>query len=392
MELPRFFSNETNDQAPPGHRSAPAELSAEELAEISHMLDEQAGRRRRSSPTGVVRIMVDGVERGRLNPAEQSSISFSVEEDAEIIEVKTIDPCGDLLLATHLLTSFEKDAAIVASIRLEGGQDLSLSITRRQIEANGRADFLVQFGYRETDLRRAARLWWRRLSLRLSAEQGPRVLWGWPKISVLAGSVIVICLASYLGYVKLRSRQTSGPISVQTTQPVHSPSTEAPTPVIEKTDQPDKVVARATPRTKNDRSAKVTPSPTAEAPAVSDEDVAADVTRSGNVVANLTLKEVKTVYIEVRGDAALDEIRNNLVKTLGSSSVVAATTNADEADAALKIVIRGGPQIEASALLVNARGTVLWRGARRYSGETTKVMSEIVNDLLSQIRLARQKL
>ncbi len=392
MELPRFFSNETNDQAPPGHRSAPAELSAEELAEISHMLDEQAGRRRRSSPTGVVRIMVDGVERGRLNPAEQSSISFSVEEDAEVIEVKTMDPCGDLLLATHLLTSFEKDAAIVASIRLEGGQDLSLSITRRQIEANGGADFLVQFGYRETDLRRAARLWWRRLSLRLSAEQGPRVLWGWPKISVLAGSVIVICLASYLGYVKLRSRQTSGPISVQTTQPVHSPSTEAPTAVIEKTNQPDKAVARTTPRTKNDRSAKVTPSPTAEAPAVSDEDVAADVTRSGNVVANLTLKEVKTVYIEVRGDAALDEIRNNLVKTLGSSSVVAATTNADEADAALKIVIRGGPQIEASALLVNARGTVLWRGPRRYSGETTKVMSEIVNDLLSQIRRARQKL
>jgi hypothetical protein len=82
MELPRFFSSETNDQSPPGQRSAPAELSAEELAEISHMLDEQAGRRRRSSPTGVVRIMVDGIERGRLNPAEQSSISFTVEEDA----------------------------------------------------------------------------------------------------------------------------------------------------------------------------------------------------------------------------------------------------------------------------------------------------------------------
>ena len=43
-----------------------------------------------------------------MNPAEQSSISFSVEEDAEIIEVKTMDPGGDLLLATHLLTSFGK--------------------------------------------------------------------------------------------------------------------------------------------------------------------------------------------------------------------------------------------------------------------------------------------
>ena len=140
MELPRFFSDQTDDQSPPRQRSAPAELSAEELAEINHMLDEQAGRRRRSSPTAVIRIIVDGVERGRLNPAEQSSISFSADEDAEIIEVKTTDSSGDLLLATHLLTSLGKDtpdATIVSSIRLEGGQELSLSITRRPVEANG---------------------------------------------------------------------------------------------------------------------------------------------------------------------------------------------------------------------------------------------------------------
>src|SRR5690349_21719256 len=127
IEFPRFFSDETNDDSPPRQRRAPAELSAEELAEISNMLDEQAGRRRRSSPTAVLRILVDGVERGRLNPAEQSSISFSADEDAEIIEVMTTDEQGDLLLATHLLTSFSEDAAVVSSIRLEGGQDLSLS-------------------------------------------------------------------------------------------------------------------------------------------------------------------------------------------------------------------------------------------------------------------------
>src|SRR5689334_4707852 len=130
MELPRFFLDQPNDESPPRQRSAPADLSAEELTEISHLLDEQSGRRRHSSPTGLIRVIVDGVERGRLNPAEQSSISFRAEEDAEIIEVKTIDTSGDLLLATHLLTSAEKDTA---SIRLEGGQHLSLSITRRRI-------------------------------------------------------------------------------------------------------------------------------------------------------------------------------------------------------------------------------------------------------------------
>ena len=91
IEVPRFFSDQMDDQSPPRQRRAPTDLSAEELAEINDMLSEQAGRRRRSSPAGVIRIMVDGVERCRLNPAEQSSISFSAQEDAETIEVKTTD-------------------------------------------------------------------------------------------------------------------------------------------------------------------------------------------------------------------------------------------------------------------------------------------------------------
>ena len=61
MELPRFFTHESNDQSPPKQRSAPADLSTEEVAEINHLLGEQAGRRRRSSSTGVIRILVDGV-------------------------------------------------------------------------------------------------------------------------------------------------------------------------------------------------------------------------------------------------------------------------------------------------------------------------------------------
>ncbi len=457
MELPRFFSNQTNDQSPPGQRSAPTELNTEELAEISHMLDEQAGRRRRSSPTGVIRIMVDGIEQGTLNPGRRSSISFSVAEDAEIIEVKTTDPLGDLMLATHLLTSptsFRKDAPdapIVSSIRLEGGQELSLSITRTPIAVNGGSDLLIMFGYRETNPRRAARLWWQRLQLRPSPEQGPRNVWVGARISarlILAGSVAVICLTSYLGYVRLTSRQTSGPAQtspaqtsiVQTTplikngsilgnpggKVIDPPDTGVPTHVNNGSNGQDKTAAKATRGldqttsqsarrakvdSKIDRStaasdrstaAKRPSSPGADRPAQPrDEDSAADVTRSGSAVADLRLKEVTKVYIEMRGDAASNQLRSQLVESLGSSGVVAVTTDAEEADAALKIVVsrtsgdmQGGPQIE-SALLVNARGTVLWpktgRSARRYSGETTKVLSELVKDLLSEIRVARAR-
>lgn len=401
VELPRFFSQHEDDQSPPRQRSAPSDLSAEELAEINDMLAEQARRRRRSSSTGVIRIIVDGIERGRLNPAEESSISFSAEENAELIEVTTRDTSGDLLLATHLLTSFVTEAhegTIVCSTRLEGGQELSLSITRRWTEPSGPADLLVKFGYEETAPFRAARLWWQRFKRRFSPDQS-QSSWGAgapiPARLILAASVIVICLASYLGYVTFRSREAVGPAQISS---VHTPPSIIEVPV--KAPEPEPTASQ--PReVKRDRPSAGKPpatgstSPAADVVAQTREDDVAedDATRSGAVVPNLTLKDVKKIYIEMRGDAAL---RSALVESLSSSGAVVATTNADDADAALKITVTqsnaGASQIEASARLVNARGTVLWpanRGTRRYSGEISKVVSDIVKDLSSEIRLAR---
>ena len=367
MELPRFFLDQTDDQSPPRQRSAPTDLSDEELAEINDMLAEQSGRRRRSSPDAVLRVLVDGVERGRLNPGEESSISFSAAEDAELVEVKTTDADGELLLATYLLTSFAKETATVASIRLEGGQYLSLSIARRAADANGGAGFLIDFGYRETAPRRAARLWWQRFGLRFSPEQGLSAR------PILAGSlVVVICLVGYLGYVKLRSAQTIGPAQTSIAQ-------TTPVPSIPETVTEPKPVPTASQPPRRTRSKRSTAPPVAETPAqVRDEDVADDVTRSGAVVPNLKLSEVKKIYVQISGDA--DELRSNVVDGLSSSGLV--VTNADEADAALKIVVS---QDGVSAQLVNARGTLLWPkgGARRYTGEASKVASEIVKDLLS---------
>ncbi|HKR12278.1 MAG TPA: hypothetical protein VJT15_09480 [Pyrinomonadaceae bacterium] len=392
MELPRFFTHEDeDDQSPPQPRSAPADLTAEELAEINDMLAEQARRRRRSSSAGVIRVMVDGIERGRLNPAEQSSISFSAGEDAELIEVKLTDSSGDLLLATHLLTSFgknEHDAPIVSSIRLEGGQKLSLSITRGSIDGGG--DLQIKFGYQEASLRGAVRLWWQRLNLRRSAEQD-RSLWGAAGMStryVLAGSmVVVICLTGYLGYVALSSLQTSEPPQISSVQPAPVnqdliQDLKAPTPA--------PIASQPPRRARNNRST------TAKTPAT--KEVADDVTRSSVAVANLGLREVKKIYVDIRGGAAVDQLRSNLVESLSASGLVAATTDMNEADSSLKITasqtgIENAQQIVVSAQLVNARGTMLWpamgRSARRYSGETSKVVSEILRDLLAEIRSAR---
>jgi hypothetical protein len=178
----------------------------------------------------------------------------------------------------------------------------------------------------------------------------------------------------YLAYVKLTSRETSGPAQTNIAQATPLPSTEVKVtePIVNPS--PSKPARRVNSSNRS-TAAKVPSSP-------SDEDVA-DAVRSGSVVPNLTLGEVKKVYIEIRGDTAL---RNDLVASLNSSGVILVATNADEADAALKITVS---QTSTSAQLVNARGTVLWPKAgraRHYSGNTSKVVSEIVKDLLAEIR------
>jgi hypothetical protein len=296
-----------------------------------------------------------------------------------------------------VLTSYGRDANdIVTSIRLEGGQELSLSITRK-IEENGDPDLLVKFGYKETNPSRAARLWWQRLKLRRGREQHPNDRGLWDGAStyarlILVISVVVISVVSYLTYLTLKSRQTTAPEQISSVPIINPESAKAPTTT--KAPEPD---GRASPPVKNERPtvakapATVRPSPNANAAAERREEEAADnVTRSSAAIPNLTLKEVKKIYIEMRGDAELNDLRNSLNDGLTSSGVVAAASSADDADAALKIVVS---QTSTSAQLVNARGTVLWptanRRTRRYSGETSKVVSDIIEDLVSEIRLAR---
>jgi hypothetical protein len=126
-----------------------------------------------------------------------------------------------------------------------------------------------------------------------------------------------------------------------------------------------------------------------------EEEVGDDLTRSGSGVANLPLREVKKIYIDLRGDAMVSELRKGIVESLSTSGVVTPATDTSDADALLRIVVSqtATGDLEATARLVNARGTVIWpkssRGGKRYAGATTNVMSEIVKDLLSEIRNAR---
>lgn len=393
LEVPRFFFEKVDDQKPPQQRRPPGDLSAEELSEIKDILDEQAGRRR--SPAVVMRIMVDGVERATLDPAERSTLRLSIKEDAELIEIRTTEKNGALLLATHLLTDHEdsqRDGSITSSILLEAGQKLSLTVARRQNAATGAASLLIDFKYKETDPVRAIQLFSRRLSFRLfpprrSADQ--QSIWS-PKVSArqvfaFACCLLAICATGYLAYLRLRprpaeqmSRSGGTRIDLPSAQNSFNPgikdrreetrsrATETPLPPSDVTDRNRPAAATKgnegtskalipPPARRRQESRKSTPEETTAAskpsggesnqPESAGRESAFDLTRGNGIKApGLSLGEVQKVYLALPPDGPLNqELRRSLVQNLGSTRLITVVANGDEADAALKVTAVQNP-------------------------------------------------
>lgn len=433
LEVPRFFYLQAEDPPPPGRqRSAPnMNLNAEELADIHNALAEQAGRRQ-TSPAALLRIVVDGVERATLDPVRASSVSFSTEEGAEIVEVRATDPRGDLLLATHLLAAQEdaRDARPqTSSIRLEGGQELFLSTTQRENAATGAAEWLMDFSYRETSLRRASKLFLHRHGL-FKGEPGSRAGLGLAPGLALACGALLVCALAYLGYLGFRPNrpQELAQAPVEAARPEQTASIQESLKTVGSvpgTTDENRVPAEngsAPHASKNRRTVRRAPAQGRAGASETNvaertleerearEDLASagageetEATRSADPrLRAIPLGQVRKVYLELSGDGPLEELRRRLSAELNASGLVA-TTNADEAEAALKVSVSqtrvaktdgSDAPVEVSVRLVNAPGEVLWPGAvgargRRYTGVVAQVASGLSRDLLAEIRAAR---
>jgi len=88
LEIPRFFyANETNGNGSNSNRRNPRKLDERELESITRSLDSNAARRKAAS-AGLLRIMVDGIERARIDLGKTASTRFGLDNDAELIEVR----------------------------------------------------------------------------------------------------------------------------------------------------------------------------------------------------------------------------------------------------------------------------------------------------------------
>ncbi len=152
MEIPKFMlsniqPNENNDDW-----RNPPNLEADELQTIKDLLAAQAESRRALS-ANLLRVVVDGNERAKINLEETDQVNFDLGDEAELIEVRVVEKDGEVILATHLL-SFEdlENGNQLQSVLLEGGQKVSFNLQPTKDEYGEVVGINCGVEYAETEL------------------------------------------------------------------------------------------------------------------------------------------------------------------------------------------------------------------------------------------------
>lgn len=420
LEVPQFFLSQdkgNGDGSRGGRRDDRRHakgLSHNELDEIKGHLDDQSSRRKRAF-AGLLRVVVDGSERARLDLSQSSSARFALDGDAEVLEVRTMVNGDDLLLASHLFKHREpSDPAENASIVLEGGQQVAITVS----PATGETEAIVDVAYRETNPFRAASLYLKQLT---RTERSGR--WGAGRIPALAlaFALLALCAFGVVQFLRHRSRASESlagqpkinqPGEVNSTPAVNNdvkpsgavvvPPLATTAPVDKEKTEPRKVAPRknATPSTPEVARANEQQQPGRRetvAPSAQESGGTREITPRlnapegttrgpSNKLATTPLSEVKKIYVEIIGDTTSD-VRAKLIESLSASNRFVSVESKDEADALMRVTIKsaGEAQVSASVLLINARGETLWRGAGArgvFTGSNESVADGIVKELL----------
>ncbi len=417
LEIPRFFyTNDMNRNGSNSNRRNPPKLDEQELESITSALDSHAARRK-AAHGGLLRIMVDGVEHARIDLDKTRDARFSLDKDAELIEVRSRDNAGEeLLLASHLLTPTQTENGVQpvdASITLEGGQKISIAVSPPSNE-NG---VVVDIGYRETNPFRAASLWFHQLMQ--SEGSGPaRRFWRDRRVFMPALVVLlVICFAAVIKYIR---RASTGANQIAATQqqgqakdethPTNAAADNGATSTAGETigSKSSKPAPQQGAESRHQREAtgsfskteNIGRNPKQQTPEIATVPgtVTETETRSIRAVRTTPLSAVKRVYVETFGDETLSQsVRQTLAERLRATNRIILAHNRDEADALLKVTVvkstRGEPEkTNAFAELINPRGNVIWsNSSENYQGSPAEVSASIVRDLLAALKNSKQR-
>jgi hypothetical protein len=408
LELPHFFLNEDADRNDDQSRTPP-NLAADELRIINDLLAQEA-LRRKAVAAGFLRVLVDGIQMALIEAGNSATSQFSVNDEAEVIEVYSQDQKGPLLLATHLL-NFNRAATQNLAVTVEGGQRISFTVEPLREDQGTSTGARVTVAIAKTSFAAAASVAARRIFG--FASEGPKssVRW-WKLVSEFA--VVALLIAG--AWWAWTSRQNRTEIVRVTPTPAPTVPMVNPTPGQQKgqeqqgvTSPPDirspeiKTTPTATPTW-----AQRQPQPReAEDTFVARSLVASDSTSPepgefstrgawNRDSMGKRLSEVRKIYFQPLAD---NQLTREVLSRLQSSLVNTALTNsgAADADAALKITAQpasaraGEARVAVVVRVVNANGYVIWPDSRRssswrYVGYPRFVAERIVKDLAGEVQ------
>jgi hypothetical protein len=378
--------NHDQDRKPPRRSRRAPQLDEAELNAIKNALAERSSRRK-TVAAGLLRVIVDGSERARLDLNRASRVRFETQECDELIEVRSAD---GTLLATHLLNQDDSSEAAPherRSIVLEGGQRISFSAVKNVDGETKNVDgetagATIDLTYRETRAGRAAALYLRRLGFAAGDlwHESRSAAWR-PALTFAALMVVSLGLIFYW-----RGREGAPRDQIvenPTPRTIETPAPPSPTPGGGGGGRAEKQRHAPTPRRRPDDSAPLL----------------ADVRGEKLALDGASLLAVKKVHVDPFGDDPIGkQFRDQLTSALRANRRFTLTVNRDEADAVLKgkITTARPEQVSATVRLVNAKGEVLWPidgpvTGKRYQGPVATVTSQVARDLLADMDKAERK-
>jgi hypothetical protein len=416
LQIPQFSFVNQNQGGPKSGRKNKMTLHKDELEGIRENLTSQATRRKHVA-AGLFRILVDGKEHARFDVKEKNNIHFEINEGAELIEVRTSDERGELLLASHLL-EFDSNSSgnkpFNRSIVLEAGQKVSFSVKPFHNPAGEMDGAIVDVTYKETSLMRAASLFLQQLKTRAAQGLG---LQKWLPVGaikpLLATLFLALCAAIVFFYfqstknVQQRANHNS-PVVVPDQQNnkenvPQTPSDRAGNNDL-KNQEPEKDLPQRNP---NERE---------------NQDKIADTQRHNNrqknpntpitdgnrdfrpSIVGVPLVDVKNIAIAPYGTETLNpQLREAIAAALQSSGRFTVAQNSGGVDAVLKISTKQelteqpdkSENATAIAMLVNAKGYVVWPvrttgSGKLYNGNINEIAAKIAADILREIQKAER--
>lgn len=435
MEIPKFMLTENQANFDDNDWRNPPPLDADELRLIKEILSAQAANRKAVS-AGFLRVVADGSEIGKVDPAETNPARFDLGGDAELIEIYAD---GNTLLATHLLNFAKlRKGEQTHSILLEGGQRITLELVPSLDEFGEVAEVTFGVSYAETSLRRRLALALLRTRAAIGNSFDQPIL----KPALTFGIVLLTLAAGWFVFQKLDERPdviADGPKPLNQNSQVNPfqpppeereivPNTDDSKGANRPVSRPDEMANSQTPKreirkeTAPKKEKIVEPQSGEVANTISKDEIddngvlrlpmresnrnsseprfdrrekSTEVRGHSRKFSGKSFNEIKQIYLELSGDEILGkQIAAQIVAELGTSSRFIVTSDKEQADAALKLYVRhesdgDEPDEKTVAVivrLVNAKGFVVYPNRKgisgwKYVGTINKLPLRVARDL-----------